>query len=425
MRSKIAAAVTMLVVILTGMWAVVMLTSGTTTRMLCGGNPPALGGQFPVVSPGDGVIKHMTLSFSLTASAKGTCYRIHTPTKISAVASVLAGAPPTLTGVRCAYKSGNPLAFIHLKKQPFQKPRASTDRENPIPFIDYYGPAPLKVVWGDTGSITVTIPKPDTVCINGIKTEPLKLVSTLSALVGIPYPFFGEAPDWETLRLWLPKASYSLATIRYAELLAYRVGYFQALAGHKPVNFHSYTAVAYMYHIKGEYDSAIAEAMKSIAKLEREEQKIVATLIKSRIYSRIPNLVAFLLLVAIFLYLMGPWSILGILTGIVPVAVVWQWPLQPPYSLAVGAATAIITFIATAIMTKKGVKAAAGTATVALTPMIAVAIILTIYGLTPTLLLPSPQTIQTMTALLYTSIGASAVGFITAGANLLALRSWR
>lgn len=424
MRGKLAIVIAMIVAIVTGMWAGVMLVSNTPMRMLCGGNPPALGGQLPIVSPGDGIISHITLAFSLT-STRGTCYKIGTPEKISAVASVLAGAPPTLTGVRCAGTTGNPLAFIHLKKQPFQKPRASTSLENPIPFIDYYGPAPLKVIWGDTGSITVSIPRPDIVCIDGFKTEPLQLMPTLSALVGIPYPFFGQEPDWETLRLWLPKGAYSLATIRYAELLAYRVGYFQTLAGEKPINFHAYTAVAYMYQIKGDYDRAISVAMKSIAELEKKEKEIKNTLIRGRIYSRIPNLIVFLLIVALSIYLMGSWSMLGIPLGMIPVILLWQWPLPPVYSVAVGATTALASFIAAAIMTKKGMKAAGASALATLMPMVAVSVILTVYGLTPTLLLPSPHTIQTMTALLYTALGASGVSLVISGATLLASRPWR
>ncbi|UZN23467.1 hypothetical protein GM182_06295 [bacterium 3DAC] len=294
---------------------------------LCNIITPSMGTRdLPLIYPTKtGVLGSLSLSFHYTSNipTEALCGPIEpfTPTT-KLVGDVLSGAPSFIHGLICPNSAYNYSAFAHLVSGPYTEKRAYTDPNLSLLYrlIGHIGDGRLYVTENKPADINVYITS-NNICVSGkVKTSPRKLLPTISALIGIPYPIWGEEPDWNILSGYYPDDEITLMKIRYLELLAYRVEYLSLLDG-KPTDYRQMYIVPYLYQIEGFYQKSASITQHNITTLKEQNMELISQYESHMRKRRVFSLLIGLLLVVIIILGYFWESVVGIAAGLAIIAI--------------------------------------------------------------------------------------------------------
>ncbi len=294
---------------------------------LCNIITPSMGSRdLPMIYPTkNGVLGSLSMSFHYTNTTPSgaLCTKIEpfTPTT-KLIGDVLSGAPSYIHGLICPHSAYNYSAFAHLVSGPYTEKRAYTNRKNTLLYklIGKSDEGKLYITENQPADINIYITK-NSICINGaIKTHPKKLMATVSALVGIPYPIWGEEADWNILSDYYPDDELILMKIRYLELLTYKVEYLSLMDGN-PTDYRRMYILPYLYHLEGLNQEAASITQSNIITLKEQNAKLISQYASHMRKKRIVSLFIGLLL-AIVIVLGYFWeSVVGIAAGLTIIAI--------------------------------------------------------------------------------------------------------
>jgi len=295
---------------------------------LCNIITPSMGTRdLPLIYPSSGsVLNTLSLSFTEGRAPKGSiCESIEpfTP-KEKIIGDILSGAPSYIHGLICNSSVYNYSAFAHLVSGPYTEKRAYTDKTDSIIYrlIKKTDTGRLFITEGDTASTDIRVYiQPEKICISGkIKTSPRKLMSTISTLIGIPYPIWGAEPDWNVVKNYYNQHDITLMQIRYLEVLAYRVSYLSLLEK-TPQDYTKMFITPYLYNVEGLNTMSSSITRGNIEKLSGIEHKLIEEYQSHMRRRRIYTSLLFLLLL-IPLLVAYPWeSVIGLAGGMSIIAI--------------------------------------------------------------------------------------------------------
>ena len=281
----------------------------------------------PLIYPTkNGILGHVSLNFTYTSPPSkkdAVCIPIEpfTPT-VKLVGDVLSGAPAYIHGLICRDSVYNYSAFAHLITGAYTEKRAYTKPKYQLIFsiIKRTATGRLYVSENEVGDINVYISDRN-ICLTGaLKTQPRKVMSTISALIGIPYPIWGDAPDWHILKEYYSNEEILRMQIRYLELLAYRVEYLSLLMNRQEDTTEKYI-IPYLYMVKGMWQEAASITRSNIADLTEKQNQLIDQYQKTK---RINRLVVLLLslIPILFIVIVYPWeTVIGITSGLFIIAI--------------------------------------------------------------------------------------------------------
>lgn len=295
---------------------------------LCNIVTPSMGNRYlPLIYPTkNGILGHVSLNFIYTippSTKDAVCIPIEpfTPT-VKLVGDVLSGAPAYIHGLICRDSVYNYSAFAHLITGAYTEKRAYTKPEYRLIFsiIKRTSTGRLYVSENEIGDINVYISNHN-ICITGsVKTEPKRVMPTISALIGIPYPIWGDAPDWHILKEYYSDEEIVHMQIRYLELLAYRVEYLSLLMNRQEDTTEKYI-IPYLYMVKGMWQEAASITRSNIADLTEKQNQLIdqyqKTMRRNRLVVMLLSLIPILFIVIAY-----PWeTVIGITAGLFIIAI--------------------------------------------------------------------------------------------------------
>ena len=327
---------TFLLMVFTLTASLVMWRYDYPQRWLCNIITPSMGRRdLPLVypsSPGTGAINSLRIKFvhsATTGTIAGgsicTPLEPYTPT-VKVIGDILSSAPSFIHGLICEGSAYNYSAFAHLITGPYTEKRAYTDMKSPLikrilePSTSTTGKLYITEDPAASTDITVYIGN-SKVCISGeIETEPERLMPTISALIGIPYPIWGTEPDWILLGNYYSPSDILLMKIRYLELLSYRTSYMALLTG-KQVNYRELVIKPYLFHMEKLESDARQSAEKAIQKLSEDEKTFLRKYENRERRRRLYSLIL-LVLILIPTSVAYPWElVIGLSGGLTTIAI--------------------------------------------------------------------------------------------------------
>jgi uncharacterized membrane protein YqjE len=359
---------------------------------LCNIITPSMGSRdLPMIYPTkNGVLGSLSISFHYTSTTPSgaVCTEIEpfTPTT-KLIGDVLSGAPSFIHGLICPHSAYNYSAFAHLVSGPYTEKRAYTDSSNTLLYklIGKSDEGKVYITENQPADINIYITS-HSICVNGsIKTQPNKLMATVSALVGIPYPIWGEEPDWNVLAGYYPDEELTLMKIRYLELLTYKVEYLSLLDGNA-TDYRQMYIIPYLYHLEGLEQKAASITQANIATLKEQNTHLISQYESHMRKKRIVSLLIGLGLIIVILLGYFWESVMGIVAGLAIIAI------SPGMQMGYLILTLFILYFATGLFCIWAIKKnVAITLSVMATTLFAPTIlVITWLGVIPLLKEPSP-----------------------------------
>ncbi len=388
----IASTILLIAIILIAVASGVMWYYDYPESVLCNIITPSMGYRdLPLIYPTtSGVLGKIKLNFVFTGTIpkSGVCEPIEpfTPT-IKIVGDILSGAPSYIHGLVCPKSAYNYSAFAHLITGPYTEKRAYTDQTNTILYklTQRTSTARLFITENQSGDINIYVGN-NQICIDGkIKTKPSHLMATISALINIPYPIWGNSPDWNLLSHYYSSEDLILMKIRYLELLSYRAEYL-SLLNNNPTDYREYYLLPYLYLTEHLPEQSSSITTSNIEKLEKDISHMINT---NESKMRRHRIISLLVLIAIFSLVIFsfPWeSLTGFVSGIFLITI---YPgIDSNYIWITTPLMIVITAIFTKLFLKRKVAIALGIMTTTL--FLPTIFSITWLGVLPTLHEPSP-----------------------------------